>query len=155
MDSCVVSSCGVVRVGGCGVGGGLGVMSIAVGGGWGAVGEVLGDVAIVMIVRVMVGGVWSILVVVAVLGYHFLPLLKFLVQVMLVSYPAKFYSRLPNPALLGWLISSGLLCLARVTSVVLPTCIPFACFGIPLLTSRYCIGFRLCDCECPGIIVFC
>ena len=89
VDRCVVWGCGVVRVANCGVGGGLGVVSIAVGVGWGAIGEVLGEVAIVVIVGVMVGGVWSILVVAAVLGCRFLPLLRLLVLLTLVYCPTK------------------------------------------------------------------
>ena len=74
---------------GCGGGGGLGVVSIVVGGGWGAICVVLGDVAIVVIVSVMVGRVWSILVVVAILGFRFLLLLRFPVLFTLVSCPTK------------------------------------------------------------------
>jgi hypothetical protein len=80
---CVVWGCGVVRVGGCGGGGGFGVLSIVVSGGGSVVGDVLGDVAIVGIVDVMVGGVWSIFVVVVVVGRRFLPLSKFLVPLVL------------------------------------------------------------------------
>jgi hypothetical protein len=86
---CVVCSCGVVRVGGCGGGCGLGVVSIVVGEGWSVVGDVLGDVAIDVTVGVTVGGVWSILVVVVVVGCRFLPLLKFLVPLVLGFCLAK------------------------------------------------------------------
>ena len=103
--------CGVERDEGCGVGGGLGVLSIGVCVDWGCVGVVVGVVSIAVMVEMVMDLIVDVLGVSVFFVGYFLQLLRFPILLMLVFCPAKFCFHLSSPGLVGWILSSYRLCL--------------------------------------------